>query len=245
MYTQRFNKNHAIDGQLFRGRYKAILIENDGHLLEVLRYIHRNPLRAGIVNKLRDYIWSSHQEYLSDNQSYNWLFKEFLLNMLSGKNKNQEKAYIDFVSQNEPEQVEKFYATKNLPSLFGNETFKDWIKEKFTHLQLTRDIPESRQLTLSPEKIIQLTCRYFKVTKKQIFVSKRGQENLPRDTAIYLVRRHTQHTLSSIGTLFNISNYSTVSSAVERIKIRLKEDKALQKHLGVLGKKIIKSQQQI
>ncbi len=110
-----------------------------------------------------------------------------------------KKVYIDFVSQNEPEEVAKFYALKNLPPVFGNETFKDWVKEVFVHLQFTQDIPESRQLAPSPKKIIQLTCRHFKVTKEQVLISKRGRENLPRDIAIYLVRHFTQQTLTSIG----------------------------------------------
>lgn len=48
VYTQRFNRRHLLDGQLFRGRYKAILVEEDSYLLELVRYVHRNSLRAGV-----------------------------------------------------------------------------------------------------------------------------------------------------------------------------------------------------
>ncbi len=65
VYTQRFNRNHHLDGQLFRGRYKAILVEGDSYLLELLRYIHRNPLEAGLIEVLDRYPWSSHRGYLS------------------------------------------------------------------------------------------------------------------------------------------------------------------------------------
>ena len=44
VYTQRFNRGHGCDGQLFRGRYKSILIDADSYLLQLVRYIHRNPL---------------------------------------------------------------------------------------------------------------------------------------------------------------------------------------------------------
>jgi putative transposase len=54
IYTQRFNRYHKKDGQLFRGRYKAVLIEADSHLLEVLRYIHKNPIRAGLARNLQN-----------------------------------------------------------------------------------------------------------------------------------------------------------------------------------------------
>ena len=48
IYTQRYNRSHKCDGQLFKGRYKSILVEQDNYLLELARYIHRNPLRAPV-----------------------------------------------------------------------------------------------------------------------------------------------------------------------------------------------------
>jgi REP element-mobilizing transposase RayT len=61
VYTQRFNATHGLDGQLFRGRYKAILVWEDSYLLQLVRYIHKNPLRAGMVKRAELYEWSSHK----------------------------------------------------------------------------------------------------------------------------------------------------------------------------------------
>ena len=47
-------------GHLFQGRYKAILIDGDSYLIELIRYIHLNPVRAGMVDDPVDYEWSSH-----------------------------------------------------------------------------------------------------------------------------------------------------------------------------------------
>ena len=66
VYSQRFNRAHASDGHLFRGRYKSILVDADSYLLDLLRYIHRNPLEAGSVDRLNSYTWSSHKGYLTD-----------------------------------------------------------------------------------------------------------------------------------------------------------------------------------
>ena len=60
VYTQRFNKINDCDGQLFRGRFKSILVDADSYLLELLRYIHRNPLESGMVDNINKYPWSSH-----------------------------------------------------------------------------------------------------------------------------------------------------------------------------------------
>jgi len=53
LYTQYFNRTYKSDGQLFRGRYKSIVIDGDSYLLELVRYIHHNPLNAGLANALR------------------------------------------------------------------------------------------------------------------------------------------------------------------------------------------------
>ena len=79
VYTQYFNRSHGLDGHLFRGRYKSILVDSDAYLLELLRYIHRNPIEAGIVNRLDSFQWSSHKGYLSRSEKWNWLHKEYVL----------------------------------------------------------------------------------------------------------------------------------------------------------------------
>lgn len=55
VYTQRYNRLKKIDGSLFRGRYKAICVEQDSYQLQLSRYIHQNPLVAKMVKKLDDY----------------------------------------------------------------------------------------------------------------------------------------------------------------------------------------------
>ena len=60
-YTRRFNNRHGRSGHLFQGRFKSILVENDAYILQLSCYIHRNPLRAGLVKRLADYPWSSYR----------------------------------------------------------------------------------------------------------------------------------------------------------------------------------------
>jgi REP element-mobilizing transposase RayT len=245
VYTQRFNRRHKKDGQLFRGRYKAVLVESDRHLLEVLRYIHRNPLRAGIAKDLSGFTWSSHHGYLSAAQKWAWLEKDILLNMLSVSTNKQKSAYIDFVSRGEPEEIARFYSLKNLPSIMGGDYFKEWVKEKFSDLNGRGEMPESRSLASTPEKIMALVCDHFKVDREYLTVSRRGTENVPRDVAIYLVRRYSGETLAEIGRHFSIANYSTVSTAVERIKARKGKDRNLLKQIEEIGKRLNKGQRQI
>lgn len=63
-YTKYINKKKNRLGHLFQDRYKAIILDADMYLLELVKYIHNNPVRAGMVEKAVHYTWSSHQVYL-------------------------------------------------------------------------------------------------------------------------------------------------------------------------------------
>ncbi|MFH1953526.1 MAG: hypothetical protein ABIL06_18150, partial [Pseudomonadota bacterium] len=66
-------------GTLFRGRYKSILVDGDSYVLQLVRYIHLNPLKAGVVTRPGQYAWSSHKGYLSRARKWNWLYRDLVL----------------------------------------------------------------------------------------------------------------------------------------------------------------------
>ena len=59
-YAQAFNHGRRRSGHLFQGRYHAVLVESDGHLLELYRYIALNPVRAGLCDRAIDWSWGSY-----------------------------------------------------------------------------------------------------------------------------------------------------------------------------------------
>ena len=63
-YATWFNRRHRRVGALFQGRFKAILVENESYSCVLSRYIHLNPVRAGIVQRPENYRWSSYPHYL-------------------------------------------------------------------------------------------------------------------------------------------------------------------------------------
>ncbi|NOY52707.1 MAG: transposase [Deltaproteobacteria bacterium] len=243
LYTQRFNRTYETDGSLFRGRYKAVLIDADSYLLDVLRYIHRNPIDAGLAKEMEDFAWSSHKGYLSSAGKWKWLYKDGLISMFSGQ-KDSRSAYLEFVTGRIPDTVEHFYSLKNLPSILGSDSFKNRIKEQFQKLRFQNEIPESRVLAPSPEAIIKEVIRHFMINRQQLLHSRRGRENLPRNIAIYLVRRHCRATLVEIGRIFDIENYSSVSSSIERVKRRLGQTPSLRNQVKRIEKKVEESQEQ-
>jgi len=75
VYTQRYNRRNQSDGPLFRGRYKAIVVDADRYVLLVSRYIHRNPIDAQrpLVERLADWPWSSYPAYRRQARAPEWL----------------------------------------------------------------------------------------------------------------------------------------------------------------------------
>jgi len=84
-YTRRFNLKHFRSGHLFQGRFKSILVQNDAYLMRLSCYIHRNPLRAGLVNRLADYRWSSYRFYAYKSSHISWLNTDLILSQFNGK----------------------------------------------------------------------------------------------------------------------------------------------------------------
>jgi len=131
IYTQRFNRAHKYDGQLFRGRYKSILVEADSYVLELIRYIHMNPLRAGLSLDLKGYEWSSHKGYISDAKKWEWLYKGFALSLLTEDPKDRRRAYNRFIIDEGDDEISTILQKKKLPSILGKEDFVYWVRNRF------------------------------------------------------------------------------------------------------------------
>jgi putative transposase len=63
-YARWFNERHGLQGHVFEKRFGAVLVEGDGHLLEVFRYLFLNPVRAGLCSEPRAWQWSSYNAML-------------------------------------------------------------------------------------------------------------------------------------------------------------------------------------
>lgn len=227
VYTQRYNSVHGYDGQLFRGRFKSILIEEDSYLIELVRYIHRNPLRAGMVGTLDEYAWSSHQGYLSRSKTWAWLYKDFILTMLTVNHKQRKDAYLRFIEQENANELLDLFERPKWPSMLGSENFIALIKETYFDKKKHRQIPESIQLAPDLSKIKREVCQAYGVAEKELLTAQRGRINEPRNVAIYLCRVLRNDTLIELGRKFGMSGYSPAGSVIERVKKKLSKDEKL------------------
>jgi hypothetical protein len=103
-YARAFQKKLDTTGHLFERRYHASLVDIDSYLMEVLRYIHLNPVRAGIVNSPGEYRWSSHHAYAGLATPEPWLTTSFALVLFAADRMRAHAAYRRFIEL--PQDVE-------------------------------------------------------------------------------------------------------------------------------------------
>ena len=242
IYTQRYNVSHSCDGTLFRGRYKSILVDADNYVLQLVRYIHRNPLKAGLVKRLDQYVWSSHKGYLSKAKKWNWIYKHFVLDMLTTQINSQIQIYKQFMAQEQDENLVRVLDGKNPPSMLGSDKFISWIKDLFFKKKKDKEVPASKELAPDLDTIISEVSRYYKVRPSKLKAVRRGMENEPRDVAIYLIRSMRAEPLMRVGANFGLNQYSSVSSAVTRVKAKLQKDRKLKDRLEHIENNILKGQ---
>lgn len=168
VYTQKFNRKYSQDGQIFRGRYKSILVSPDSYLLQLVRYIHRNPIKAGLVKTLDSYKWSSHKGYLSIAKKWDWLHKTFIYSLLTENKKEWIKRYRQFVSIEDDDNITQVIEAKKWPSILGPENFLDWVKGKYYETKKAEDVPESKSLAPSQKLILKVVCGYYTVEEKDL-----------------------------------------------------------------------------
>ncbi len=137
VYTQAFNRHYRRIGHLFQGRYKAILIEKDEHLLEVSRYIVLNPVRAGAVERPGDWPWSSYRATAGMKRPHPSLHKEWILSQMSNEKGKAERGYRRFVADGLGK--ESIWAEVKGQVLLGGAAFVGRFRE---HFQRIKDIPE-------------------------------------------------------------------------------------------------------
>ncbi len=93
-YVLWYNHKYKRIGNLFQDRYRSEGIKDDAHLLCAVRYIHQNPVKAGIAKDISDYEWSSQSAYMSEKQTF--IDTNYILNMVGGK-----EEYNEFIKQEE------------------------------------------------------------------------------------------------------------------------------------------------
>lgn len=229
-YTGYFNRKHRRSGHLFQGRYKGILVDKDNYLVQLSRYVHLNPVRAGIVERTEQYRWSAYPQYIGKGKDYQWVEYAWILSKFGHDIKSARKKYREYVEEGLRETIES--PLKNLYSgiILGEKVYIEKIKKMLKGKDLSHEIIERKRLIaeLLPEEVIRTVAMAFGIEEKTI--KEKGRKgNFARKAAIYFVQRYSGFSNEEIGKLFGGIHLSAVSKASARLKEEMSNDKKLSK----------------
>src|SRR5215207_5673600 len=123
-YARMVQRRLATTGHLFERRYHCVLVDAEEYLLTLLRYIHLNPIKAGLVSDLASFRWSSHADYLGRN-THPWVTTDFALRLLALERCRATACYRDFIAGVDPSKwgEDLLSANRAYPQILGSDDF--------------------------------------------------------------------------------------------------------------------------
>lgn len=194
-YTKWINFTRSRTGHLFQGRYKALLLDADEYLLELVRYVHLNPVRAGMVAVPEEHPWSGHHAYLG-TITLPWLATDWVLSQFSCTIKKARAGYRSFVLDGLKEtRRSEFHSGNKEGRILGDDTFAEQVFAE-------ADKQWSRGYSL-PE-VITSVCRAYGITEKQLKAPGKVRPfTEARALAAVFVRESRELSLMELGKMVN------------------------------------------
>jgi len=214
VYTQMWNRRYGHDGAVFRGRYKSILVDADTYVMELVRYIHQNPWKAGLEKGVGESRWTSHGRYLKQQNRPRWLQREFVLRYFGRHEKEAVREMDRFVRQESSQELRHRLNGPNWPAMLGSDHFREGIKEKFLGRDLDKKgLPQLRELARE-RKVTHLKAAAEKLwgtDPAQWMKIRRGREDMKRRAMIYASRMVLKATAREISEEFGGIGNSAIS----------------------------------
>lgn len=131
-YAVNFNRKYKRTGHLFQDRFKSEVIEDERYILSLLRYIHNNPVKAGLVKSIADYRWSSHNSYLNAQDPFAVLIDNaVILSVFSQNKESAHKLYQEYMRQESDDKfIDLVEEDKGSEEKAARAKFKSMIKER-------------------------------------------------------------------------------------------------------------------
>jgi putative transposase len=148
VYTQKYNRRHHKVGHIFQGRYKAILIEKESHLLEVCRYVVLNPVRAKAVTRPEEWRWSSYRGTSGMEKPHPCLTTDWILGQFGTRKGQAEKKYREFVEAGKGEVT--IWKKAKGGSILGGDEFIETLMAYIKGQRDIREIPRSQRYIKRP-----------------------------------------------------------------------------------------------
>lgn len=240
-YANGWSRRHRVAGHLFQGRYRTELVEDETYLWVVTRYVHLNPVRAGLVDDPAEWAWSSYPGYADRRKRVPWVAYDELLTAWEGAfgGSDPAAAYRRFVGAGIVAPPESPWRAAHHGWLLGSEAFVERLARMVRGQPPREPRRELRRLqALSLAQVTQAVCSYYEVTPADL--RRRGSRHPARSALAYLARQHTESTNAELVPVLGLSRPESLPSVASRFAASLHNDprrrrdlRGLEKLLGV------------
>ena len=226
-YGSYLQRERGWIGHVFAGRYKSLCVEKEGYLLELSRYIHLNPVKAGIVKKPEEYLWTSYRCYMGEEKKPEWLTVEWLLQEYGKSFATARRKYREFVEAGIDSPP--FFPAERIAgqAILGSKEFIEKVTRGIRKEGNLGDVTAGHlyRRTIALAELYREVCRFYRL--KGIAKGKSGGQG--RDMFIYLAKRETGAMNREIGEMAGGISFSAVTHQYARTLKRLEGDRKAMK----------------
>ncbi len=206
VYTQGFNQRHRRVGNLFQGRYKAILVEKDKYLLSLCRYVVLNPERAGLIKRPEQWRWSSYRATVGLTPRPSFLTVDWVLSQFGGRKGVAIEKYKRFVMEGMGKGSP--WETLRGQIFLGTDRLIEQVRGCLDEKEGIREVPRVQRYVARPPL-------------GEIIKRRSGKEKTVGDRVIYDAYVRYGYTMKEIAEHLGV-HYATVSRAIRRVERRRK-----------------------
>jgi REP-associated tyrosine transposase len=238
-YANWWARRHQFGGHLFQGRYRMELVEDETYLWDLTRYVHLNPVRAGMVTRPELWPWSSYPGYAYRSRRFDWVAHEQLLAAWSGQfgRSNAEASYRRFVAAGVSDPPDAPWTQARHNWILGSERFVDRLRiliQGRARRDLRRE--ERALLGVELERVVQTVCRHYGVDRSEL--ARRGSRSPARAALAFLARKYTEATLADLVPVLGVSRPESVPNLTRRFSIWLESQSDARQHLKRLQREL-------
>jgi REP-associated tyrosine transposase len=217
LYSQHFNRRHERAGHVFEGRFKAILVQREAHLLELHRYIVLNPVRAGLSCRAADWPWSNYRATSGAIPPPPWLEVGATLSLFSSFGSGACGAYARFVAEGVGEIASPLERVRRQIYL-GDRRFLEEMSEEVARRRKSSEIPATQQAPalFEIDDIRRAVSDEWGMPAAELSGQDAGDAKL---AAIYLCRKLSGKSAREIGAAFGVKR-GRVGNVMAEVRTR-------------------------
>lgn len=229
-YTRYVNQVHGKIGHLFQGRYKAIIVDGDPYLKELIRYVHLNPVRAGMIKFPELYRWTSHNVYLG-NTELAWLNTSYILNSFGDQPDQAIARYRNFILAGIGMEEDCIYEKGLKEGILGDQQFLTKVKK------IVSD--PSPNVSLTVAELVQTIGDHYEINSTIIRGPSKSRKATHVRAVLALLVREMEHiTLEELAYVLG-RDASGLSRQATFLEIKSMKSQVIREELSELRSKLV------